>query len=172
MNLRRLFLPVLLAFGLLTFLIGKASAEDDRSGIAVTAAQNWMKMIDAGKYNDSYLAGCDALHEMVPKDRWILVLRTLRESWGPVLSRQVVSQVVKPDGVNGLTGQCMVITFNTSFKLLDQGQEEVVLKLDGGRWFGAGYKAGAKPRPLGTPVREPSARTDVQTQIAKPSNAR
>ena len=140
-----------------------ASAEDQVDN-ALTAAKAWVAQIDAGQYDESYAFGCDAMHEKVPQDRWVVVLKTLRTPWGPVVSRKQINHMYKPDGVPGLEGECMVITYDTSFKRLGPATEIVVLKWEDGKWRGAGYNAQAKPSPDDESAPStPPATTEIHT---------
>jgi Protein of unknown function (DUF4019) len=119
------------------------SAEDEVDQ-ALAASKSWIAQIDAGDYETSYSFACDAMRDKVPQDRWAEVLKALRVPWGTVLDRKQTSHIYRPNGVPGLPGECMVITYNTSFRKMDQAVEEVILKWEGGKWRGAGYNAGPK----------------------------
>ncbi len=123
-----------------------ASAENQADS-ALAASKAWVTQIDAGQYDESYSFGCGAMHDKVPQDQWMKVLKALRTPWGRVVSRKPISHVYKPNGVPGLEGECMVITYDTSFQRLDPATEIVVLKWEDGKWRGAGYNAGPKPSP-------------------------
>jgi hypothetical protein len=113
------------------------------SARAVSSA--WLAQIDAGLYSDSYDAECEAMQQQVDKNKWTLVLETLRSPWGSLVSRQETNYSYKPDGVEGLPGPCMLITYNTSFKNFNTVLEIVALQWDGGKWRPAGYNAMKKP---------------------------
>ena len=123
-----------------------ASAEDQIDN-ALVASKAWVAQIDAGQYDESYAFGCDAMHDKVPQDRWALVLKALRVPWGPAVSRKQISHIYKPNGWEGTEGEFMIITYDTSFKLMSPAREVVVLRWEDGKWRGAGYNAGAKASP-------------------------
>jgi hypothetical protein len=123
-----------------------ASAEDQIDN-ALVASKAWVAQIDAGQYDESYAFGCSAMHDRVAQDRWMQVLKVLRAPWGPVVSRNQISHIYKPNGYQGSEGEFMVITYDTSFKQLNSATEVVVLKWEDGQWRGAGYNAGAKLPP-------------------------
>jgi hypothetical protein len=140
-----------------------ASAED-QADKALAASKMWMAQIDAGQYDESYAFGCDAMHDKVPQDRWGEVLKALRTPWGPVVSRQQVSHVYKPNGFEGAEGEYMLITYDTSFQKLSPATEVVVLKWEGGKWRGAGYNARAKASPDNGSEPPPSSATEIHTE--------
>jgi hypothetical protein len=151
--------------GLLFAAMPKALASaEDQLDQAVTASKTWVSLIDAGQYEESYAFGCDEMHDKVAQDRWVTVLKALRTPWGPVVSRKQISHIYKPNGVSGLEGECMVITYDTSFKGMNPAMEVVVLRWEDGKWRGAGYNAGPKPQPDdgSTPQPTPTA-TETHT---------
>jgi hypothetical protein len=123
-----------------------ASAEDQIDS-ALTVSKAWVAQIDAGNYDESYAFGCDAMHDKVPQDRWTLLLKTFQALYGPMVSRTQISHVYKPNGYEGTEGEFLIITYQSSFKKLDDATEVVVLKWDDGKWRGAGYSAGPRPTP-------------------------
>ncbi len=120
-----------------------ASGEDQIDQALVTS-KNWVNQIDAGKYEESYSLACGPMRDKTPQTQWVAVLKALRTPWGPVTSRTQISHIYKPNGVPGLSGECEVITYDTSFKNLDPATEVVILKWEDGKWLGAGYRVGPK----------------------------
>ncbi len=151
---------------LLAAVAAKSQAEptDSNSSEALAAAKAWLAQIDAGHYLDSYTAGCIAFHEKVPQDKWLTVLKTIRQPQGNLVSRKETGHTYKPDGFEGLDGQCMIVTYDTSFKNLAVAIEQVVVKKENGAWRGAGYIVGPKPSTDATPNAPPAPTTEIQTQ--------
>jgi hypothetical protein len=152
--------------GLLLVAAPAASASaEDHVNDGLTVSQSWVGQIDHGQYDESYSAASGAMHDKVPQDRWALILKALRAPWGPVVNRQQLSHVYKPNGFEGTEGEFLVITYTTSFQKMDAAKEVVVLRWEDGKWRGAGYNAG----PIGHPDdntadQPPSNTTEVQTQ--------
>lgn len=176
MNIARFFRTglncrlVLATFGCL--LLASASpisaADPDRTADASAAARAWIAQIDAGKYEDSYAAGCGAFRDKVPEKNWILILQTLRGVFGPVINRKEVNHLYKPEGFDSLDGECMVFTYDTDFKKLPGAAELVVMKREGGVWRGAGYNAGRKSNPAGeTQSAIPGPQTESESHTTK-----
>lgn len=169
MKFSRLSLGTITLFLAAMFLFGGrqvafASAEDQVDQ-AVAVSKNWVAQIDAGKYEESYSFTCTEMRDKTPQDRWIAVLKALRKPWGAVINRKQLSHIYKPNGVPGLNGECMVITYDTSFKNMDPVTEVVVLKWQDGKWRGAGYNAGPKQAVDDTSTTSPPVNpTETQTQ--------
>jgi len=124
----------------------------DNSAAALATAQDWLAQIDAGKYEDIYTGGCVAFHEKVSLEKWVAVLRTIRQPLGSVISRKEISHIDKPDGIEGLEGECMIIKYETSFKNLPAAIEVIVVKKEDGKWKGGGYNLAPKPATESNPV--------------------
>jgi hypothetical protein len=173
MNISRPVLPILLV--VLTLLAtamprGFGSAEDHEQE-ALVASKNWIAQIDAGNYEESYAFTCDALRDKVPIDHWVDVLKSLRTPWGSVASRKQTSHIYKPNGVHGLSGECMVITYDTMFQKMPNATEEIVLLWDDGKWRGAGYNAGPKPTDdAAAPPSDSSTETHTEPHVKPEAN--
>ena len=139
-----------------------ASAGDQIDN-ALVVSKAWIAQIDAGEYDESYEAGCGAMHDKVAQDRWAQVLKALRTLYGPVLSRTQVSHVYKPNGWEGSEGEFLIITYDTSFQHLNPATETVVLKWEDGKWRGAGYNVNPKTSPDDATAPSPSSSTEIQT---------
>ena len=134
-----------IACSLLFVAIPKSSAAtDDPISSARPAANAWLSLIDNGQYANSYIAAGDGLHQTVNQDKWTLVLKSMRPVWGELVSRTEDKHLYQPNGIQGLNGECMVISYNTSFKKLPQAMEMVILRFEDGKWRGVGYTAGPK----------------------------
>jgi len=138
-----------------------ASASDHLDQ-AVEASKAWVAEIDAARYEDTYTFLCEETRNRYSEDHWVQVLQTFRTPWGRVIDRHQLSHIYKPNGVKGLEGECVIITYFTNFKNQTGVRETVALKWEDGQWRGAGYIAGVPPDPnAAAPDDGPT--TDVQT---------
>ena len=139
-----------------------ASAEEHvNDGLGIS--QSWVGQIDKGQYDESYAAASGEMHEKVRQDRWNLILKSLRAPYGPVVSRQQLSHIYKPNGYEGAEGEFLIITYNTAFQKLDAAKEVVVLRWEDGTWRGAGYNMGPVGNPNADTGESPNSKTEVQT---------
>jgi hypothetical protein len=160
---RPLFVVTLVACLVLTAALRLHASASDQIDKAVALSQAWVAQIDAAKYDDSYSFVCEETRNKFPEDRWILVLQTIRTPWGGVVNRHQLSHVYKPHGVQGLDGECVVVTYSTDFKNRRGITEMVVLKWEDGQWRGASYFAGVPADP-NAPSQDDGGTTQVQTQ--------
>jgi len=152
----------------LALALATLSYADDPSASALSAARNWLVQIDAGQYEQSYDEGCTAFHNKTPENEWLTVLQAIRTPLGTPVNRQEVGHSYKPDGFEGLDGECMVITYNTTFSKGALETEVVVLKREAGTWRGAGYNAQTQPNPQTQDDSVPQVETQVEQQSSRP----
>ena len=158
-----LFLAAIFGFFFAAMPKALASAEDQIDS-ALATSKGWVALIDADKYDESYVSACSVMHDKVPQDRWAKVLKALRSPWGPVVSRTQISHIYKPNGFEGAGGEYMVIKYDTSFQHLPSATEVVVLKWEDGKWRPAGYNAGPKASPAdGSAPPSPAPTTETHT---------
>jgi hypothetical protein len=146
--LKNLLLPTIALLLCLTGMLRADPADDSRAKEATTAAGQWLAEIDANKVEESYEQGCTAFHNKVSKQQWITVLKALRPSIGNLTSRSEQSAEYKPDGFEGLEGECVVIKYSSVFTVIGPALEVVVMKREDGQWRGAGYNV--QPQSSGT----------------------
>ena len=158
---------LLIALAAALALMGNhARADDpDTTAEALAAAKDWLQEIDAGHYVESYQQGCVAFHNKVSQDQWVTILRALRPALGTVISRKETGYSYHPDGVEGCPGECMVVTYKTSFSKVAEDLEVIVMKREDGQWRGAGYNA--QPQSIDVAPGAPQSvesQTDTQMQ--------
>jgi len=145
---KNLLLPVAALLLCASGMLRADPADDSRAKEAVAAAQHWLTEIDANKVEESYGDGCAAFQNKVSKQQWITVMNALRPSIGNLTSRSEQSADYKPDGFEGLEGECVVIKYNSVFSVIGAAIEVVVMKREDGHWRGAGYNV--QPQSSGT----------------------
>lgn len=142
-------------------------AQDDRAEQAALVAKAWVAKIDAGNYEQSYDDAGSALHDKVPVDTWVKILKTERPTLGKVVAREVTSTSYKPNGFEGLDGEFMVVSYRTSFENKPHELEYVVLRREGGKWRPTGYDFGPE-EVVNDPDAGPTTTTTSETQTPPP----
>jgi hypothetical protein len=161
LSLARFFFPLVAGLLALPLL---ARADDDGVNDGVAAAGTWLSEIDAGKYDQSYNDAGSALHDKVPQDTWVKILNTERPLLGKVVSREEVSHVLHTDGLEGVTGTFLVVSYHTDFAAKQDEVEYVVVRHEFGGWRCVGYDFGpANPPPPSDSDNQPSTTTTDQT---------
>jgi hypothetical protein len=137
--------------------------DDDRAAQAALVAKAWVAEIDAGNYEQSYDDAGSALHQKVPVDTWIKILKTERPTLGKVVAREETSTSYKPNGFEGIDGEFMVVSYRTAFENKPHELEYVVLRREGGKWRATGYDFGPE-EVVNDPDAGPTTTTTTETQ--------
>jgi hypothetical protein len=147
-------------------LIARAD-DDNQFGDALLAARAWLGEIDSGNYDQSYTDGGSALHEKVPQDTWVKILKAERPILGKVVSRQEISHTLRPNGLEGAEGTFLVVSYRTAFATKPDELEYVVLKHEFGGWRCVGYDFGPE-QVQNNPDEGPSTTATTET-LAPPT---
>jgi hypothetical protein len=140
----RRFLLLFLFAGL--FFARPARADPD-VGAAEAMSRAWLAQIDTGNYAASYAEGGSAFRDKVTPEKWSMVLQTIRGPLGKVTSRKLISHDYKSTGFEGLEGEIMVLTYETTFADGGGYLERTVLRLEDGQWRGLLYHAAPEQQP-------------------------
>ncbi|HSR57040.1 MAG TPA: DUF4019 domain-containing protein [Candidatus Binataceae bacterium] len=95
---------------------------------AVAAAQNWLAMIDAGKYADAWQNSDDAIKSVGSKEQFATMMGRTRAPLGKVQSRAVQQKAYAKDPQNAPPGEYVQVHFNTAFENAKSAIELVTLK--------------------------------------------
>jgi len=115
---------------------GAAEAEK----AAVVAAKAALKLIDDGKYEESWKEAAGFFRKAVDKKQWVAAIGTARGQLGKVISREVVGKKYMTELPGAPAGKYVVIQFKTSFKNKADSVETFTPMLDkDGKWRMSGY---------------------------------
>jgi len=105
---------------------------------AMTTAKAWLALVDAGEYKQSWLTANETLKEQAEKEEWANYLKTIREPFGKVISREVTrSRTVKQ--IQGMPdGEYLQVQFEVKFAN-KTAMERMTVAKESGSWKVAGY---------------------------------
>ena len=107
---------------------------------ALTAAENWLAIIDKGEYEESWKEAAEYFKTAVSQNQWVNSLQAVRKPLGKLNSRTVKSETYKTSLPGAPDGEYMVIKFTTSFENKKSAIETVTpMKDKNGRWRVSGY---------------------------------
>jgi len=107
---------------------------------ALTAAENWLALIDKGEYVESWKEAAEYFKTSISQDQWVNLLKAVRKPLGKLNSRTVKSETYETSMPGAPDGEYMVIQFTTSFENKKSAIETVTpMKDKRGRWRVAGY---------------------------------
>lgn len=106
----------------------KSTNPADETAAAVAAAQNWLGMIDAGKYADAWQSSDEAIKSVGSKEQFATMMERTRAPLGKEQSRAVQDKTYAKDPQNAPPGEYVQIHFNTTFENAKSATELVTLK--------------------------------------------
>lgn len=129
-----------LVFLTLSGIIHSLHAAQPAEKPAVESAQQWFKLVDEGKYSESWDQAAQLFKSAVPKDQWQESLNAVRKPLGKVLSRKLKSKQYTTELPGAPDGAYVVIQYETSFEHKKSAIETITPMLDkDGKWRVSGY---------------------------------
>ena len=131
-------LSVMLAVGTLSLLGSPARADPVQA--ATKAAKEWLALVDAGKYGQSWEHAARFFKKNVSREQWEKAVRQVRGATGPYVSRKLKSAVLTKELPGAPAGQYVVIQFEAVFKNKKDAVETITPMLENDKkWRIAGY---------------------------------
>jgi hypothetical protein len=129
---------VTLALVSLCLLGGHAAAQD--TAPAQKAATEWLALIDAVRYADSWTTAAATFKQAVTQDKWQEAVKTARDQIGPLKSRALKQATPAKDPPGAPAGEYVIFQYGSSFERSDAATETVSTVLDtDGTWRVVGY---------------------------------
>ena len=117
-----------------------AIASEEKENKAVKAAEEWLTLVDGGKYNESWETAAVYFKNSVSKEKWEQMLTATRKPLGKTVSRGLKSKIYTTSLPGAPDGEYVVIEFMTSFENKKSAIETVTPILDrNGKWGVSGY---------------------------------
>jgi hypothetical protein len=120
----------------------KAEKPESKSEEILTAtieAESWLILLDEGKYSQAWEKSSAYLKSQVTKKEWDMKVKGLRDAFGKMELRKVLSREMATKLPGAPDGKYVVIRFTTTFKNKKQALETVTMMYKGGKWKCAGY---------------------------------
>ena len=116
------------------------SASSQQKQGSLASAENWLKIVDAGDYIESWKQSSENFKQRITQDRWEQDMPRVRSPLGKMVSRKMEDAFYTTSLPGAPDGQYVVIEFNTSFENKKSGYETVSLTLDkDGKWRVSAY---------------------------------
>ena len=115
-------------------------ADQTKKEAALTAAENWLALVDVENYAGSWQKAAAYFRRAVSEDQWTQSMAAFRKPLGKVLSRTLASEYYTKTLPGAPDGEYVVIEYRTSFEHKAAGIETVTPMLDpDGVWRVSGY---------------------------------
>ena len=106
---------------------------------ASSSGEAWLKLIDSGKYADSWKEASAYFRSRVPEKTWISMVQGVRAPLGPLVSRSQPSVTFAKTLPGAPDGNYALMQFQTSFQKKANALETLTVMADGEQWRVAGY---------------------------------
>jgi hypothetical protein len=116
-----------------------AFAQEKSKQAAEKSAQQWLALVDAGKYGESWEQAAEFFKSAVTKDAWQQQVSSARSQTGKFKSRSLKSAEYTEILPNAPAGKYVVVQYDSSF---DSGQwieTAVLMEQKDGSWKISGY---------------------------------
>ena len=142
MKKRFAFIVVFVAVLACSFAFAQGTSQDEKAKIqaATEAAQKWLKLVDDGKYAESWDETAAMFKEKVTKEQWIGAMQQVRAPLGTAKPRTLkgATYMTKLPGVPD--GEYVVIQLDSSYVGLSGAVDTVTpMKDKDGKWRVSGY---------------------------------
>ncbi|BBO70774.1 hypothetical protein DSCA_47040 [Desulfosarcina alkanivorans] len=133
-------LAYLVAIGLILSGSNTLAADSNKELLALSAAEQWLTMVDSGKYDDSWKETSDLFRNAVQLDQWVQSMQAIRKPLGKRISRMMKTTVYQSTLPGAPDGDYVVIQFDTSFENKKAAVETITPMLEtDGAWRVSGY---------------------------------
>jgi hypothetical protein len=106
---------------------------------ARAAAEQWLKLLDAGEYGKAWEQCADLFRERVTKAQWVDGLPKTRGAFGAMKSRRPEVASYKTTLAGAPDGEYVTVRFDTNFEKKERAEELMTLTLEKGSWRPTGY---------------------------------
>ena len=118
----------------------KAFAGDAGTNAAVAAADAWLRLVDRGKYAESWETAALLFRAGMAQERWVQAAGAVRNPLGNVVLRKLKTKKAVTSLPGAPDGNYVVILYDTTFENKRNSVETVTSMLEkDGRWRVSGY---------------------------------
>lgn len=133
-------LVYLVTIGLIVSGSNTLAADPNKELLALSAAKQWLTIVDNEKYDDSWKETSEFFRNAVRPDQWVQSMQAVRKPLGKLVSRTVKTTVYQSSLPGAPDGEYVVIQFETSFENKKAAVETITPMLDkDGVWRVSGY---------------------------------
>ena len=117
-----------------------AAEDSEKEKDAVAVAEEWLTMVDDGKYAESWKEAAQYFKNAVKQEQWEQSLQAVRNPLGKLISRKVKSKTYMTSLPGAPDGEYVVIQFESSFENKKSAIETVTPMMDkDAKWRVSGY---------------------------------
>ena len=120
--------------------MGASVSADDQQAAASDSALQWLAVVDAGQYGESWFQAASIFRNVLSKEQWIDAMRSARAPLGKVVTRKLTNATYATKLPNAPPGEYVILQYESSFQNAPAMIETVTPTLEkNGRWRVSGY---------------------------------
>ena len=129
-----------LAAALLACTLARVQAQEKPEPLAQKSAEEWLSLVDSGKYGESWQEASSLFKTHLTKGQWQTMVGAVRDPLGKVVSRKLKNATYTKTLPGAPDGDYVVMQYETSFERKQSAVETVTPMLDkDGKWRVSGY---------------------------------
>jgi hypothetical protein len=140
--------------------------------LATQIAEQWLALVDQGKFADSWTHTSRYFQANMPQDKWVQTLTGAQQQLGKSTSRKLTGREARENIPGAPAGQYILVGYATDFERKPGLLETVTFIKEDDAWKVIGYSASPKPAAAGaqgqTPPAPPAAETPQPTPPPPP----
>lgn len=106
---------------------------------ATVAAMEFLHLIDAEKYAESWQISAGLMQEKVTESEWVEKLTKARARSGALIERSEKDASYSPTAKDSPDGEYIALTYSSKYQQAESVSEYVTVMLEDGHWKVAGY---------------------------------
>ena len=130
---------IVIAIFIVIFPILSERPDTQKAEKATAAAMEFLHLIDAEKYAESWQLAADLMKEKVNKQEWIEKLTRTRTLSGALVERSEEDVSYSTTAKDSPDGEYISLTFASKYQRAESVTEFVTVMLEEGHWKVAGY---------------------------------
>ena len=113
--------------------------DGEKAEQAIVAATDFLQLVDAEKYAESWRGSALLMKEKVTEQEWVEQLTKARDIYGAAVERRQDDISYSTTAKDGPEGEYITIVFDARYQRAEKFSEYVFVMLEDGRWKVAGY---------------------------------
>ncbi len=113
--------------------------DTEKAEKATAVAMEFLQLIDAQKYAESWQMAADLMKEKVAEKDWVEKLTKARTLSGEMIERAEKSTTYSPSAMDSPEGEYISLIFDSKYQRAESVSEYVTVMLEDGHWKVAGY---------------------------------
>ncbi len=130
---------IIAAVFMIVYPILSEKPDSEKAEKATVVAMEFLQLIDAEKYTESWQMAADMMKEQVTEKDWIEKLTTARTLSGSLVERVEESVNYSTSAKDSPEGEYIALTFASKYQKAASVSEYVTVMVENGHWKVAGY---------------------------------